>query len=338
MTGVASTTWRAIGTGVHVVVDGGSLVAAETAVRTVLDDVDRTMSLFRDDSELVRLNGRSGRRVPVSPLLGDGIAAGLRAARLTGGAVDPTVGQAMRLIGYDLDFDRLRKDDGPLDVRFEAVPGWHAVSLSDDRRSVRVAAGVQLDLGSVGKALAADLAAAAAGAVMGTGGVLVSLGGDIAVAGRAPTGGWRVLVAEDSEGPVDGPGEVIRIDTGAVATSSTTVRRWRRGDRELNHIVDPRTGTAVESPWRSATVVAGSCVDANTAATAAIVMGDAALDWLSGTGLPARLVATTGEVVPVGAWPHSEAGSAPLKSTARSRDDAVAIGSVAPADIGRPSS
>jgi len=304
MTGIASAGWRAIGTGVRVVVHDGSLEAARAAVADVLDEVDRVMSRFRDDSELARLNARSGEEVGVSPLLGDAIAAGLRAARITNGSVDPTVGRAMRLIGYDLDFRSLPQDGAPLEVRFEAVPGWQTVALAADRRRVRVARGVEIDLGSVGKALAADLAAGRALDATGRGGVLVSLGGDIAVAGTPPDGDWRVLVAEDSEAPADGPGEVVAIRTGAIATSSTTVRRWRRGDRALHHLIDPRTGAPVESPWRTASVVAATCVDANTAATAAIVLRDAALGWLGSTGLAARLVSTDGEIVRVGGWPE----------------------------------
>jgi FAD:protein FMN transferase len=304
VTSVDSATWRAIGTGVRVVVVDGDLDAARVAVAELLDEVDLALSRFRDDSELARLNARSGREVAISPLLGDAIAAGLRAARLTGGAVDPTVGRAMRLIGYDLDFDELSKTGGPLEVRFEAVPGWRAVALAADRCHVRVERGVEIDLGSVGKALAADLAATRALAATGSGGVLVSLGGDIVVAGTAPAGGWRVLVAEDSEAPIEGPGEVVAFESGAVATSSTTVRRWRRGERTLHHLVDPRTGAPVESPWRTATVVAATCVDANTAATAAIVLGDAAIDRLESAGLAARLVSADGEVVRIGGWPR----------------------------------
>ena len=134
--------------------------------------------------------------------------------------------------------------------------------------------------------------------------MLVSLGGDIAVAGRAPAGGWRILIAEDSETPTDAAGEVVAIETGAIATSSTTVRRWRRGERTLHHLIDPRTGGPVDSPWRTASVVAATCVDANTAATAAIVLGDAAVAWLTAGGLPARLVAADGAMTRLGGWPE----------------------------------
>jgi thiamine biosynthesis lipoprotein len=336
VTDVASAGWRAIGTGVRVVVSGGDLEPARAAVEDVLADVDLALSRFRHDSELVLLNARSGTDVEISPLLGDAIAAGLRAARLTNGAVDPTVGRAMRLIGYDLDFAAVAARGAPLEVRFEAVPGWRAVELAPDRRHVRVRKGVEIDLGSVGKALAADLAAARALAATGSGGVLVSLGGDIAVAGDAPRGGWRILVAEDSEAPPDGPGEVIAFDTGAVATSSTTVRRWQRGDRTFHHLVDPRTGEPVDSPWRTASVVAATCVDANTAATAAIVMGEAAPDWLAAAGVAARLVATDGDVVRLGGWPAPEPTRPSVtNSTGTARDHGAATNDVAPTQPGR---
>ncbi|MEA2547840.1 MAG: FAD:protein transferase [Chloroflexota bacterium] len=303
--------WRALGTGVRLVVVNGDLEVARRAVEAVLDRVDRAYSRFRDDSEIVALNARAGSTVTLSPLLADAIGAGLRAARITGGAVDPTVGRAMRAIGYDADFDHVRNPAGPIELRLEPIPGWQSVDFSAGRREVRVRPGVEIDLGSTGKGLAADLAAAAAlAALVSTSGdpqlagVLVSLGGDIAVAGTSPDGGWRVLVAEDSETPSDAAGEVVAIETGAIATSSTTVRRWRRGERTLHHLVDPRTGGPVDSPWRTASVVAATCVEANTASTAAIVMGADAIAWLVAAQLPARLVARDGSVTRLNGWPE----------------------------------
>ncbi len=312
MIDVQTAAWRAIGTGVRLVVHDGDLAPARAAVERVLDAVDLAYSRFRDDSEIVRLNQRTGEWVAISPLLAEAIAAGLHAARRTDGAVDPTVGRAMRLIGYDADFDLIRAPAGPIEIRLEPIPGWQAVELSVARREVRVRPGVELDLGSTGKGLASDLAAAAALTAIGQGGVLVSLGGDIAVAGHPPDGGWRILIAEDSETPEDSPGEVVAIESGAIATSSTTVRRWLRGERTLHHLVDPRTGGPVDSPWRTASVVAATCVDANSAATAAIVLGDAAIDWLAQSALPARLVASSGEIIRVGGWPEPDAPAEPV--------------------------
>ena len=101
---VSHESWRALGTRVHVVVNDGALAAASTAVRAVLDQVDRAYSRFRPDSELSRINENGGRARPISPLLTDAIATAMRAAVLTNGLVDPTVGRAMRAVGYDDDF------------------------------------------------------------------------------------------------------------------------------------------------------------------------------------------------------------------------------------------
>lgn len=310
---IETASWRALGTGVRLVVHDGDLAAARSAVEALLERVDLAYSRFRPDSELVALNARAGEPVPVSPLLADAIETALQAAESTDGAVDPTVGRAMRAIGYDVDFAGLASRTGPIELRLEPIPGWRTVEVSHVRGTVRLRPGVELDLGSTGKALAADLAAAAAleAQAQPDAGVLVSLGGDIATTGRAPAGDWRILVAEDSEAPVDGAGETIAIGGGAIATSSTTVRRWRRGERELHHLVDPRTGAPAVSPWRTVTVAAPTCVRANAAATATIVRGASGLDWLTLTGLPARLVGTDGHVVRVSGWPD------PARSIAR---------------------
>ena len=300
---VAGASWRALGTSVHVLVtDDGSIETARTTVSSVLELVDAAYSRFRPDSELRRIAARPGAPATVSPLLGRAIAVALRGAELSGGAVDPTVGTAMRMIGYDIDFDEIRCRAGEPSITVGRVPGWRAIGFDPGTRTLNLPPGVELDLGSTGKALAADLAADAASAAAGTG-VLVNLGGDIATSGPAPDGGWRVLIAEDAQVRPDGPGETIGLSSGALATSSTTVRRWMRGQVEAHHIVDPATGAPARGPWRTVSVVAADCVDANTAATAAIVRGQTALEWLSARGLPARLVSHAGDVVRVAGWP-----------------------------------
>jgi thiamine biosynthesis lipoprotein len=303
---VEHASWRAIGTSVHLLTDGIDPVAARRAVEEVIDRVDRTYSRFRPDSELRILQATPGRGARVSLLLADAIATALDAARWTGGAVDPTVGRAMRAIGYDDTFSRVA-GRAPIELVLASVPGWQAVVFDRRTRTVRLPAGVELDLGSTGKALAADLAATAALGGSRTGGVLVSLGGDMATAGRAPAGGWRVLMADDADTPPDADGEVVSLAAGALATSSTTVRRWRAADdTPVHHLIDPSTGAPVQGSWRTVTVVAGRCVDANAAATATIVLGEAGLAWLARTGLAARLVAEDGAVLRIGGWPATE--------------------------------
>jgi len=301
---VALKSWTALGTSVHVITtDADGLGRATSAVGEVLEDVDIAYSRFRDDSELSRLNASPGRSVRVSPLLATAIDAAQRAARLTDGAVDPTIGQAIRVAGYDDDFSRIAARGGPINLRAWRVPGWQAIRFDRRLQTVLLPAGVELDLGSTGKALAADLGARAALAAAGTGGVMVSLGGDIATAGTPPPGGWRIHVAEDSREKPDADGEVICLPAGGVATSSTTVRRWTRGAAVLHHIIDPQTSLPTTGPFRTVTVAAATCLDANIASTAAIVRGETATDWLMSWGLPARLVENDGTIHYIGRWP-----------------------------------
>ena len=185
-----------------------------------------------------------------------------------------------------------------------AVAGWRRVRL--DGRTLTVPPDVLLDLGATAKAHAADRCAARVAGTLGTG-VLVSLGGDIATAGPAPDGGWKVLVRDR---PGD-PACTVAIPAGAaVATSSTASRRWRHGGRAMHHVLDPRTCRPATPVWRSATVAARRAVAANTLTTAALVRGTAAVDWLRARGLPARLVAADGSVTTLGGWPDGSAGGA----------------------------
>jgi thiamine biosynthesis lipoprotein ApbE len=295
----------AFGTSMHVVVTKPEhLDAATASVERVVESIDLACSRFRDDSELSRLLAGTGpREAVVSPLLAQALATALRAAEITDGAVDPTVGAAVRGAGYTVDFGSLAPDGAPIDLLVRPVPGWRRIRLYAASRRVEIPDGIEIDLGATAKALAADLGAAAARDAIDGGGVLVSLGGDVAVAGLTPEEGWHVQIAEDSHAPITPDGETIAIRSGGLATSSTTVRRWRRGGVELHHIIDPATGLPADAPWRTVSVVAGSCVDANIAATAAIVRGAAATAWLESVGLPARLVDRDGAVVRLGGWP-----------------------------------
>lgn len=183
-----------------------------------------------------------------------------------------------------------------------AVPGWRSVQLDTGPPRVTLAGGAQLDLGATAKARAADRCAAAIAGQLGCG-VLVSLGGDIAVAGPVPAGGWRIRVTDDHAAGPDAAGQTVSITSGGLATSSTMVRAWAREGRRMHHIVDPATGEPARSCWRTVSVAAGSCTDANAASTAAIVRGAAAISWLEDLSLPARLVREDGSVAVIAGWP-----------------------------------
>ena len=298
----ASATWRALGTTAVLLVDReAALPGARAAVERELDAIDRACSRFRDDSEIARVNAAGGRPVVVCSLLIEAVLTALRAARLTDGDVDPTIGGPLILAGYDRDFDAIGPAPRPL--RAVRAPGWRVVEVDQRARSVRVPAGVMLDLGATAKALAADHAARAAAEAAGCG-VLVNLGGDLATAGPPPPGGWLVRVTDDHGAPADAPGEHVVIRSGALATSSTAVRRWVRGAETIHHILDPSTGEPAAGEWRTVSVAAATCVDANTATTAALVRGAAAAAWLEGLGMPARLCRADGSIVRVAGWPE----------------------------------
>ena len=283
----------------------GALTEAQWIVQDELDVVDTACSRFRADSELTALNDAAGEPVRVSPALSEAITVALRSAALTDGDVDPTIGEAVRVLGYDRDFAAVAGGGSPV-VQLVRVPGWQCVTLGQDG-TVRMPAGVQLDLGATAKAWAADVSARRAAGALGCG-VLVSLGGDIAVAGPAPQSGWTVGLADWHGAAGSDVAAAVTIESGGVATSSTSVRRWTRGSDTVHHIVDSRTGRSARSPWRTVTVAAASCVDANVASTAAIVRGAQAPDWLATLQLPARLVAADGRVVSVAGWPAERAG------------------------------
>jgi thiamine biosynthesis lipoprotein len=298
----ASVEFPALGTTASLLVTRGpQLASACRVLESELDEIDRACSRFRPDSDLMRVNESAGRWARVTPLLLTAIEVALRAARITDGDVDPTVGEALQLAGYDRDFPSVAQRGPSIRLEARRVPGWWTVEVDRGSQRVRVPRGVKLDLGATAKALAADRAAQAVRKTVG-GGVLVSLGGDIAIAGPAPSGGWCVRVTDDHSAGLDAAGANVLVGSGGLATSSTIVRCWKRGSRELHHIIDPATGCSTDTCWRTVSVAAADCVDANTASTAAIVRGEAAAGWLASLGMPARLVRHDGTVMHVGGW------------------------------------
>jgi thiamine biosynthesis lipoprotein len=286
-----------------VVSDDRALDRAAIDLATLLDRVDQAASRFRADSALSVANARVGRPTPVPLLLVELVTAALEAAAQTDGAVDPTLGRSMHAIGYDRDIAQVESDGAALAPRLRRRT-WRDLRVDRNVGLLTVPVGTALDLGATAKAFTADLAARTISRRYGIA-TLVELGGDIAVSGDRP-GGWQIRVAE-REG---GHGQVVTIHRGGLTTSTTTIRRWRRGDQVVHHIVDPRTGMPADGPWRTASVYAGSALAANTASTAAIVMGVDAPRWLDELGNAARLLSRDGTPAFIGDWPHEHAAVA----------------------------
>jgi len=302
-----SASFAALGTtAVVAVTDAGAIPAACALLTEQLDALDQACSRFRDDSELAGVNAHAGRTIHISSLLTDTLAVALEAARTTGGIVDPALGAELRAAGYDRTFALVRaRDRWTIQPLARRTQSWREVQLDVEQQTVRVPYGVELDLGATAKALAADRAAVAIAAETGTG-VLVSLGGDIAVAGPPPPEGWSVRIAHDHGAPLDTPGPSVSISGGGLATSSTLERSWQTDRGSAHHIIDPRSRRPAVTPWSTVTVAAATCVDANVAATAAIVLADQAAGWLAERRLPARLVRGDGTVTIVANWPVEE--------------------------------
>jgi thiamine biosynthesis lipoprotein len=241
-----------------------------------------------------------------SPVLFDLVAHSVFAANLTEGACDPTVADSLAALGYDRDFDELGDESladqaiGPI----SPAPGIAAVELDAESSTLTLPKGVHLDLGSIAKARAADLAASLIFERLNTG-CLVDLGGDLRICGPVPEGGWAIGIVESTRSNSDDDvQETVGVNGGGVASSSNAVRRWKRGDTELHHVIDPATGWPAPSVFRLVTVAAPTCVEANALSTAAIVWGEDALFELPQRGFAARLVREDGTVERVGGWPE----------------------------------
>ena len=294
--------WRpALGTTARVLIAGGhQLAPALREADRVIAQVDDLASRFRPDSELARVNSDPRPEIRVSDGLASLLADALFWSRATDGLLDPTVGAALLAAGYDRDFSHLDEDASAPPRPSTPAPGWHQVRL--EGAVLARPSGVLLDLGATAKASAADVAASRAGAASGAA-CLVSLGGDIATAGPVPAGGWTVRIGDDHRGGGEEPGQTVTLLARGMATSSTVVRRWIRQGTAMHHLIDPRTGRPAQGRWRTATVVADTCLQANALSTAALVAGDRAEGLLARFGAAARLVAADGRVVHCGGWP-----------------------------------
>jgi thiamine biosynthesis lipoprotein len=256
--------------------------AAVASVTRIFEREEARFSRFREDSELSRVNRSTGRWVEVSRPFADVVARAIEGAERTDGLFDPTVLEALEAAGYDRDFASV--DGHEYRTPLAPVPcgGWERIELRDG--CVRLPAGVGLDLGGLAKGWTADLAAEAIVAA-GLRWVIVNAGGDLRIAGDAPPQEIGIEDPDDRREVLC----VVRIDGGAIATTSVTQRRWGPG---LHHLIDPRIGLPAATPVVQATVWAPTCAGAEISSKRAALQGIEALEELS-----AVVVLATGEIV-----------------------------------------
>jgi thiamine biosynthesis lipoprotein len=275
-----------MGSDAHVIVEGGGEPLAEQARRR-LHALERRWSRFLPDSEVNALNDRAGTAVSVSAETVLLVERAIEAWRITGGAFDPTVlGDVIRA-GYDRSFDEL----GSTPTTSQLVTGCTDIEI--DGQTVRLPPGTGFDGGGIGKGLAADLVAVEVMAAGATG-VCINLGGDLRVLGTSCDGSWTVAVEHPDR---DEPIARLGLAHGAVATSTTLKRRWRVGDEERHHLIDPQTGLPSTTDLTLATVVAGEAWIAEVMAKAVLLRGSArAFDLVNGFETAALVVSQQGDI------------------------------------------
>lgn len=278
-----------MGTSAHIAVRGGpQRVAQVTADR--LRELEGRWSRFLPDSEVSQLNQAMGKPVRVTPETLRLLSVAVEAWHRTGGAFDPTIYEALVALGYDRTFDDIRPI--PEAASQFPAPGCGGIEIDFANSAVRLPLGVHFDPGGIGKGLAADIAVAEAMA-LGADGALVDIGGDVRTAGVGPNRGyWSVSI--DEPGGIEGT--TVVVGQGAVASSTTKRRCWSVGGSQAHHLLDPATGSSMQTPWGFVTTIAGEAWWADAATKALMLNGpEAPLP-----GVAARLVAHDGSQVLLG--------------------------------------
>ncbi|MCL4290227.1 MAG: FAD:protein FMN transferase [Thermoleophilia bacterium] len=284
-------TFEAMGTEVECLVESDvpprareALDAAEAEIRRL----EATLSRFSPDSELSRLN-REG-RIVAGPDLLRVVELALAGRASTAGRFDPTVHDAVVAAGYDRTFSEV----AAVPARGSDPPGRCEGRVHVDRElgEIRLDPGVRLDLGGIAKGDAVDRACSL---LRAAGPCLVNAGGDLAVRGVPRAGTWPVSV-ETPTGSV-----TLAVRRGGVATSGRDRRRWRCGDEERHHLIDPATGRPAASDLLRVTVAAGTAAEAEVLAKSLFLAGaDSAAAGCDATGSPCVLVTLDGRTVLAG--------------------------------------
>lgn len=260
---------------VTVVVDGDvDLESLRNDIQTTLDDADRRMSTYRDDSELAGFNRSiSTDWVTVSNELCEAVHLALELGKMTAGAFDVTVGPLVDLWGFGPDGSVSAppaSDDIELARKSTGLEFLHADCANTAIRKGKP--GIRIDLSGYGKGRAAD----DIGILLSEHGIsdfLVEIGGDLRAQGQNSKGqAWRIAIEKpDSRGQTIE--RIIQVNNTAVATSGDYRNFIEHDGRRYSHTIDPRTGRPVTHNLASVTVVFNNGAFADAYATALMVLG-----------------------------------------------------------------
>lgn len=274
--------------------DETSVVAGVTRARDLIAEFERAWSRFLPDSDISRLNAAQGALVTVRPTTIDLLHSMVQGFAATEGCFDPTLLAPLVALGYDASWvDPRAVTSLPAAVAWRG--GVAGIAVDAVASVAQLPSGTVLDAGGIGKGLAADMVVAAL-MHAGLAGAMVSIGGDLRVAGVGPhEGGWVIGVADAFDASGSG-GDVLRLSlaNAGVATSGTVRRAWNDADGvSVNHLLDPATGRPLQETVQ-ATVVAGTAAWAEVYTKLLMVRGREALETLESLGLGGRLVLVDG--------------------------------------------
>ncbi len=301
--------------------------AAERAVlraQEAVEAVDAALSLYRDDSEIVRVNREAAEReVEVSPLFADCLAAALEAERVSDGLFDPLLKPVLDLWGFEPGTGP--KHVPPPEALAKALTLCDSGLLVFDRaaRTVRFRKpGMGLDLNGIAQGFATERAAAALRKAGVKSALVESGGGEFEAIGSKPEGApFRVGIRKPSRGSADLVG-IVEISSVALATSGDYEKYFVFDGERYSHLIDPRTGFAKGVPPCSVTVLGPSCSRCDALATACAVLdaGEAVrfIETLDGYEV---IIAVQGKDGPVWFKSSGVQGEAPLFRLLRGRGE-----------------
>lgn len=296
--GMVYDAFHAMGTTISLLLPISQVQPASQAIRQLFQEWEHTLSRFLPESELTQLNQQAGSSVIVSPLLFRVLQTALRAAHETHGLYDPTLLHQLYQVGYERSFDDLPRQQPATEASPQPGGGWKQIQVNAHLRSVVLPPGTGLDFGGIAKGMAVD-AALETLQDLSVGTALVNAGGDLAVLGMPETyTSWPIAVqGKDSSW-------IIPFQRGALATSSVARRRWQQGNHQRHHLLDPRTGTSLETRLWSVTVAASRCMQAEVATKAVFLLGkEQGKQFLLEHDLAGLLIEDTGYWTAAGAWP-----------------------------------
>lgn len=254
--------------------DQARLKALAKGIEKTLEEVDASMSTWREDSELSKFNSLVDQSTwtGISPAFYDVLVRARQISELTGGAFDVTIGPVVNLWGFG---PEARPEQVPTDEELASVlsaTGYRQLELREQPPALRAEQNQYLDLSAIAKGYAVDEVARFLDSE-GVSAFMVEIGGEVSAFGSKPDGdAWRLAIEEPI---VEGRqvNRVVVIGNRAMATSGDYRNYYESDGQRFSHTIDPQDGRPIDHDLASVTVIADDCMTADALATAFNVMG-----------------------------------------------------------------